>query len=62
MQGKEPSACLIHALGNEICGEHLFKILLANSKGVVELGIGHCAGVEPHINKVGLAEHFLSFG
>ena len=56
MEREEPSACLVHALSDEVGGEacpvvNLFGVF----EGIVELSIGHRAGVEPDVDKVGFA-------
>ena len=56
MQGKEPSACLVNALGNEVSREAdaVVQFLLV-LEGIVNLGIGHGTGVEPNVDEVQFA-------
>ena len=59
MEGKEPPPRLVHSLGNEV-GREVGPLIhhLAVLKGVVQLCIGHCPGVKPHINEVSLPNHW----
>ena len=59
MQRVEPSACLVHPLGNEIGRKILFKPLHVVER-VVHLCVRHCARVEPDINQVLFAEHLFT--
>ena len=58
MQGEEPSASLVHALGDEV---GRIEFALVNEffvlKRVVQLSIGHCSTVKPHVDQVKLALH-----
>ena len=61
MQGEEPAAGLVHTFGNEVGGKHgaVFDQFLV-LEGVVHLGVGHGAGIEPHIDEVRFAAHGLA--
>ena len=58
MECEEPSAGLIHALGDEICGARQIGVL----EGIVVLCIGHCARIEPYIDEVEFAFHGFAGG
>ena len=58
MQGKEPSAGLIHTFGDEVRRAGFVLIL----EGVVVLGVRHSAGVEPNVDEVEFATHGLAAG
>ena len=63
VKGKKPAPGLVDALGDKISGEGgsaINSVLVL--KGIVHLGIGHCARVKPNINEVALAMHGLSLG
>ena len=61
MQSKEPAAGLIHALVDEVGGERLVLVnQVAILERIVNLGIGHRAGVEPNVYQVGFALHLLA--
>ena len=63
MKRKEPAAGLIDTLGDEvgrIYGAAVESLLVF--KRIVDLGVRHRAGVEPHINEVELALHRLACG
>ena len=63
MEGKEPSAGLVLTFGNEVGGIEAARVkTFFVFKGIVNLGIWHCAGVEPHIDEVGFAMHRLAGG
>ena len=56
MQRKEPAACLVNALRDEVRRARSVLIL----KRIVILRIGHCPRVEPHIYQVQLSLHRLA--
>ena len=58
MEGKEPPPRLVHSLGNEV-GREVAPLIhhLAVLEGVVQLCVGHCPGVKPHIDEVCLPNH-----
>ena len=58
MKGEKPASCLVNTFGNIIGREHFAEIFLV-LKRIMGLGIGHGSGIEPNIDKVGLAEHLL---
>ena len=61
MEGEEPSARLVDALGDEvggIDGAAIDEFLVL--EGIVHLGEGHSAAVEPHVDEVRLALHGLT--
>ena len=58
MQGVEPTACLVHALGYEVSREYgavvyQFPVL----ERIVHLCERHGAAVEPYVNQVSLTLH-----
>ncbi len=57
MQGVEPTAGLIHAFGDKVGRATEIGSIDSPEAG---LGIGHGAGVEPNVDKVGLALHALA--
>ncbi len=61
MQGVEPTACLIHPFRDEIRREVIFENLLI-FKGIVPLGVGHGAAVEPDVDEVEFAAHGFAGG
>ena len=66
MQGVEPTAGLVHALGDEVGGEGESAIralhAVAVLEGVMPLGVGHAAGIEPDVDQIGLAVHRTAVG
>ena len=56
MQGIEPSSCLVHGFGDELCREPALEQLLV-LKWIVVLGERHGAGVEPAVDDFGHALH-----
>ena len=58
-QGIEPTAGLVHCLGDEVGGELRFKCLVI-FKRIVMLCEGHGAGVEPAVDDLGHAGHFAA--
>ena len=49
MEGIEPSSGLIHSLRNKCRGIPFFKQFLV-FKRIMQLGIGHCAGIKPAVD------------
>ena len=63
MEGEEPTAGLVDALGDEVGREKTAAVkAFFVLEGVMDLGVGHGAGVEPNVDKVGLAVHGASGG
>ena len=60
MQSKEPTASLVHTLGDEVCGEYLTEVRATILKRVVNLRIRHSTRIKPYIDKVALALHRLA--
>ena len=63
MKGKKPAPSLVDAFCDKISGEGgsaINSVLVF--KGIMHLGIGHCARVKPNIDEVALAMHGLSLG
>ena len=61
MQGKEPSTGLVDTLVDEVGGERLVLVYrLTVLERIVNLGVWHRTGVEPHVNEVALTLHPLS--
>ena len=58
-QRVEPAAGLINRLRDEVRGELLLELVLI-LEGIVMLGIGHSAGVEPDVHNLGDTVHGLS--
>ena len=58
-EGIEPTAGLINRLGNKIGGETVLKNFLI-LKGIMPLSKGHSPGVEPAVNDLRHAMHFLA--
>ena len=58
-QAVEPAAGLVHGLGDEVRGELALEKLLV-LKGIVVLGKGHGAGVEPAVDDLGHTVHLLA--
>ena len=58
MEREEPTTGLVHAFCDEIGGEEvtLVKFFLV-LKRIVQLSVGHGAGIEPNVNEVSLAAH-----
>ena len=56
VQGKEPAARLVHALGNEI-GRKTMRKLVFILKRIVQLGVGHGPAVEPYVDEVAFSLH-----
>ena len=59
MQRVEPTACLVHPLGNEVRRKILFKPLHVVER-VVHLCVRHGTRVEPDIDQVRLTEHLFT--
>ena len=60
VEGEEPTAGLVHTFGDKVGGESL-GVELTFLAHVMNLCVRHCAAVEPHVDKVGFAEHFFAF-
>ena len=58
-QGVEPAAGLVNGFGDEVGGELLLEQVFI-LKGIVMLGKGHGAGVEPAVDNLGDALHLLA--
>merc|ERR1719428_625057 len=60
-QGVEPSASLIEAFRNEICGETLLELVLVLVR-IVLLCVRHCARFKPAVKDlIDALQHALSF-
>ena len=58
---KEPATGLVNTLVDEVSGEGLTPVYQVTVlERIVNLGIGHRAGVKPHVNKVRLTLHGLA--
>ncbi len=58
MECEKPSASLVHALCDEIRREKSAVVYgLLVLEGIMELGVRHRPGVEPHVDKIKLALH-----
>ena len=58
MKGIKPSAGLVYAFSDKVGWERQVIVdELAIFKRIMQLGVGHSAGVKPNVNEVGLALH-----
>ena len=57
MEGVEPATCLVDAFGDEVSRKFGGFQLTAH---IVNLGVGHGAAVEPHVDEVRLTAHGLA--
>ena len=61
MESEEPSTSLVYALGNKIGGIEFTAVeALFILKRIMDLGIWHCTGIEPYVDKVCFAVHFTT--
>ena len=59
VQGVEPAARLVDGLADEVGGELTVELVLV-LEGVVPLGVGHGAAVEPGVGDLGHAAHLAA--
>ena len=61
MQSKEPTTCLVNTLVDEVareCDTLINQVLIL--KWIVYLCVWHRTRIEPNVNQVGLALHWLT--